>query len=597
MLDSGIDAQFIRRLVEQNERAQKDMRPFRKFFRSVNQAYVGANYSTGGSKRKKPLNQTALYISIMLRQLVASSPQVFVTTPHLDLKSVATMLELHVNSAIENIDLPTTIRLATLNAMMLCAQVRMGLSDAGSVRIDNADHTIGQVFVDNISPHDYIVDMQAQAYGDRQFEACRLLIPRTQILASSDLMTAELFENLKPGMPSDVDSAGELRTASMSREQRREDRLEDEVAVWEFYIPRQQLIVMLPENPGKIGEVLDTPIAIKRWTGPRRGPYHRLSFDPVADNIMPKSPLSDLYDLDDLINRLAVKQMQQAERQKQNVIVPGGHQDSAKIVSNAPDGAAIALADPSKVTQAIFGGVDPRSSALLLQLIQEHSRQAGNPDLMGGLGPQSKTAKQDELLNENLNKRLDDMRRSVVRFVKGVCEDVGWYAFTDPLLSSSLELRSASGMTSIPITFTANDIRGSFLRYNFSVNPYSMQEPTPSGQLQMMTNVFQQAIAPFAQALAAQGMAINFRGYLETLAKYANMPELNQILIYQPMPEQQAPEAAMPQSTKPAVTSRTYERVNRPGATSQGKRAETVKMFMGAGSQDAELAQVGANYG
>ncbi len=592
----GIDTSYIRRLVEQNERAQKDMRPFRRFFRAVNQAYVGANYSIGGSKRKKPLNQTAMYISIMLRQLVATSPQVFVTTPHLDLKSVATLLELHVNHSIKNIELPTTIRLATLNALMLCAQVRMGLSDAGTVRIDNADHVVGQVFVDNISPHDYIVDMQAQTYGERQFEACRLLIPRTQILANSDLLTAELFENLKPGMPSDVDAGGELRTASMSREQRREERLEEEIAVWEFYIPRQQLIILLPENPDKIGEVQDTPIAIRKWTGPKRGPYHRLSFDPVADNIMPKSPLSDGYDLDDLINRLAVKQFQQAERQKQNVIVPGGHQDSAKIVSNAPDGAAISLADPSKVTQAIFGGVDPRSSALLLQLIQEYSRQAGNPDLMGGLGPQSKTARQDELLNENINKRLDDMRRSVVKFVAGISEDVAWYAFTDPLLNSSLELRSASGMTSIPVTFTANDIRGSFLQYNFAVNPYSMQEATPSGQLQLMTTVFQQAIAPFAQALATQGMAINFRGYLEAIAKYANMPELNQILMYQPMPEPQAPESAMPASTKPAVTSRTYERVNRPGATSQGKRSETVKILMGAGSQDAELAQVGAHY-
>lgn len=592
----GIDPAYITRLVRQNELAQKDMAPFRKLFKEINKAYVGANYPNG-SRKKKPLNQTALFISIMLRQLVANSPQVYVSTPHHELRSVATLLELHVNQSIRNMALPQTIRHSVLNALMLCAVVRMGLAEIGTVRIDGNEHYVGQVFADNVSPDDYIVDMQASVYGNRQFEASRLTIPRDQIIQSSPFITQELMDILKPSMPSDIDATGHKRTASMSRKESQDERLEDEIAAWEFYVPARQLLILLPENPSTIGEVLPHPIYIRTWTGPKRGPYHRLAFDPVADNIMPKPPLSDLFDFDDLINRVSVKHMTQAERQKNLLIVPQGHGDSAKTVSSAPDGAAVTLSDPSKVTHQMIGGVHPQSAAIMMEWINQWSRQAGNPDLMGGLGPQSGTARQDELLNENINKRLDDMRRGVVQFVRGIAEDIGWYTFTDPLLSTALQLKSASGQTVIPITFTANDIRGDFLHYNFDVNPYSMQDATPSGQLQMVTQVWNQAIAPMAPVMLQQQMAPNVRGYLELIGKLGNMPEMNNLVIYQPMPEAPLPEGEMNPSSKPAVTSRTYERINRPGATSQGKRAEMIKMMMGRDSQPGELAQVGSNYG
>ena len=96
---------------------------------------------------------------------------------------------------------------------------------------------------------------------------------------------------------------------------------------------------------------------------------------------------------------------------------------------------------------------------------------------------------------------------------------------------------------------------------------------------------------PFIEQIAAQGGQIDFKELLTLIAKLADVDELKDIVRFEE-PYENADPAGNPNPTisKPAHTTRTYERVNRPGATRHGKDDTMSRILMGAGVQDSEAA-------
>jgi len=90
-----------------------------------------------------------------------------------------------------------------------------------------------------------------------------------------------------------------------------------------------------------------------------------------------------------------------------------------------------------------------------------------------------------------------------------------------------------------------------------------------------------------------QGLTVDVKRFTQLVADYDNIPELEQVIVSMDpnMREELPGPAGNPTpSGKPANTNRTYTRVNKPGATRQGKDAALVQTLMGAGVQDAEGA-------
>jgi hypothetical protein len=149
---------------------------------------------------------------------------------------------------------------------------------------------------------------------------------------------------------------------------------------------------------------------------------------------------------------------------------------------------------------------------------------------------------------------------------------VGFYLWHDPLIELPA-IKRVPGMDDISTTamFNAENRGEDFYQYIISIEPYSMQHQSPQMKLQAITQVFGQFIVPFAPQMAEQGIGINFEGLLNTVSKYANVSELNDILEFsQPSGAYDRPDVGKPPA-KMAVTKHISERVNRPGATRSGK--------------------------
>jgi hypothetical protein len=185
------------------------------------------------------------------------------------------------------------------------------------------------------------------------------------------------------------------------------------------------------------------------------------------------------------------------------------------------------------------------------------------------------------------------MQDRVITFAKEIINSLGFYLFNDPLINLPLT-KPVPGFEelSVPVDFNALAMQGDFLDYNIEIEPYSMQHQSPQMKLQTLVQVFQQFIAPYVPMMAEQGIGINFEGLLRTIAKYANVSELNDVLEftapqnqYQRPPVGQAP-------AKFGTTRHISERVNRPGATRQGKDAALMQMMLGGDVQPAEKAAI-----
>jgi len=72
------------------------------------------------------------------------------------------------------------------------------------------------------------------------------------------------------------------------------------------------------------------------------------------------------------------------------------------------------------------------------------------------------------------------------------------------------------------------------------------------------------------------------------LIKYTNLPELEGVLSFPGRMEPQEIQENPNPSTKPAQTTRTYERINRPGATRSGKDHAMSQLLAGGNVQNSE---------
>ena len=139
---------------------------------------------------------------------------------------------------------------------------------------------------------------------------------------------------------------------------------------------------------------------------------------------------------------------------------------------------------------------------------------------------------------------------------------------------------------------------GDFLDYNLDIDVYSMQSDTPSIHLQKLLTTLERVVFPVLPQIQAQGGSLDFPKLLETIGRLGDIPELADIVVFDgSAPPPPTTQGGSPQPALAANTTRTYERVNRPGATRSGKEAVMSQILMGAGAQPDEVAAIGRPVG
>jgi hypothetical protein len=593
-----IDRDYLSRLYVAIRQSRAALKPFREKRLEALKLFVGSHYGgeVGSEYDKTPTNFLEMAVMIYVRALAASQPQAMIQTVHKQLRPFANKLELALNHLLEHrLNLEDEFQLAVMESLFSVGILKVGIGASDTVKMGNYNHDIGQPFAEAVTLDDWVWDMEA-----KRVERCAFMGHRVRVsldeLKDSGIYNKKRLEKLGETFSTSANLEGDERPQMMSSGGTSgllTNELEKWVEIWEIWLPRQGVILTLDLD----GE--GEPLREVEWDGPTSGPYKFLSFQPVLDNIMPLPPVALWRDLHELANRLFRKIARQAERQKTILGVQVNGDEDARRVTDAADGEAVRVDNPDRVRELRFGGADQAGVGVFLAIKDLINMFGGNLEVLGGLSPQAQTLGQEELIAASASKRIQVMQDRTIKFARESMRDLAWWLWTDPLIELPLVYRVPGTKIDVNMTYSARDRAGEFLDYNIGINPYSLQGRSPGQQVQSFMSMWQTVIMPSMQAMEAQGVAVNMAGVIKFLAKRMGLDEMDELIEFATAAPDDIGPVVSPGAKKPSHTTRTYERVNRPGRTRRGTDFALMQTMFGGGVQPEEQANAmrgGGNY-
>lgn len=589
----------FKKLLSAVQAAYRELEPFRKNRNKAVKAYAGNNYGEARGQKKKPLNLVHLATTIYLRNLLSRNPRpLFRTKGNDQLRPVAAKAERVLSDLMDKIGFKHEMDLAALNGMMLMGVAKIALNDDTLVDEFGQQYPYGKPFVKNVDFDDFVFDTCARTMDECSFIGNRYRRPLEEV-KNDEMLSADRL-NLS-GSSGQGPWASEDKVEELSHSGRKADSdYEEYVELCDIYLPRYKKVVTYAWD-----QEFEMPLRTIDWDGPQHGPYRLLSFSDMPNNLLGVPPVAQWMDLDNDINAGLRKIIRQIERSKHlHGIEAGGEKDGERL-QKYNDGDVVKLDNPKGYVPMKIDGPDQTNQIALDNLIQKFNWMAGNLEAIGGLAAQSETLGQDQLIQQSASRQLQEMQGRIKDFIKGVVQDLAWWMWTDPLRTYPVSIPIEGTDLEIPTELTPEErMQNDFMAMNIEIDAYSLQDITPDKMLNMTMQTWNQAIMPGAQGMMQQGMMPNFSEFLESIAKYSNMPELKRLVSYMDpnmqMQQQMATgggEPSQPFQYKPAKTQHTTVRKNIPGTNRRGSDAVRANLLNGGGIQPKEASALSVGGG
>ena len=181
------------------------------------------------------------------------------------------------------------------------------------------------------------------------------------------------------------------------------------------------------------------------------------------------------------------------------------------------------------------------------------------------------------------------MVSEVVSFAKEVYRSLAYYEWHDPIRRRKLEKSIPGTDLSVVVPWDRNARQGKFDVYDLSIDMYSLQDDSPDIKLQKLGMILERFVFPLMPLIQQPDGPLNVQKILKDIAKFADFPEMNEWFQFM-QPQEQG--AAGDSARMPANTTRTNVRVNRPGATADGKSQILQQALLGGRPQGAEVASL-----
>ena len=549
---------------------------------------VGFHYSSDGSDDKVPINLMELAMNIYLQRLVAQNPQVSINTFYPQLKEIMTRFEMAGNNLIEDIELGDTLSTIASAAMYSKGIIKIGLNRS-TVEFGGTTHNTGQAFADAVSLDDWVEDMTVSENENGQFEG-NYWYPTIDEAMEMFPDAKESVFSLKSEQNGEQKKDHDIQEGGSNNSTRVEFR--PVVILLDLYLKKQNVILQCTYS-GDDTDPIGTVLKHFDWDGPEGGPYLKLGFGEVEGCTMPSAPAQHWYDIHDITNILFRKISRQADAEKTVLGVRTGGDDDGNAMVRASDGETIKLDDPNNVAELHTGGINQTTLAFVLMLKDLFSYLGGNLDNLGGLGPQSETLGQDQLLSASASMRIQKMQKQFATFTTKVLKHLMWYLWYDPNPKQKDVIKKAPGFESVTIAvpFNPEDREGDFLQYNIILEPYSMQHQSPETKLQGIRTILAEMVTPLMPMMEQQGVTLDLEELFRTVGKLSNIPELTNIIKFA-TPNLDQPVGSSPEARQAPNTTRTNIRKNIPGATQQGKSAVMQQALVGGKPQQSEIASL-----
>lgn len=545
----------VGRLSSSMRACRQVLQYFREEKRKAVMQFVGRHWARDAAAKPVPINLLARYVQVVSRALVPKNPRVMFTTQQKANQPAVSIMQAWMNQRIVEMKFAETLQRWVTDALYGLAVMKVALATPADAAMEGYVAPAGVPFAECVSLDDFVYDLGARDFRQAGFVGHRFRIP-LEVARSLDYYESAERKKLTADDASMMNQEGDEKTALLGQgwEAGADRDFEPMVELWEVYLPRTKRVVTLRSDAGGVPTSDAKPLRVQEWVGPDCGPYHFLPLQIVPDNAMSKGPIMDLIDLHDYVNVLYRKLINQAHRQKEVLPVSGGQVDDAKNLKQASDGEMFAVDNAAAIKAISYGGPNPTNAAFAQHLADKFSSQAGNLDLLSGANPQSKTASQDKMLNENASAGVSDMQERTVAATANVLTAFGWYWWNHPQQVMTTQAH-APGLPDVGIERrlyprgVANEMGqkpgmtrdGRYEDLQCRVDPYSMQYRSPQQRLAFLSGLVKEML-PLMPLLQQQGIMFDMQFYLKKVAEYADEPDVTSLFSVQEPPPPQGPE-------------------------------------------------------
>jgi len=238
-----------------------------------------------------------------------------------------------------------------------------------------------------------------------------------------------------------------------------------------------------------------------------------------------------LKPLHDLFNQVFGKLIHQAQSMK---TVPWYEQNSAQDMDRlrmAGDWTeAIKVTNREGLGSFKWGEVDGNLMGFGVQDLNLFDRQAGNLQAAAGLGPQSGTVGQDEIILGQVSKKLGKYAERVVDFCQREGEQLLKLIWEDEVNEIPGEY-NISGVGSIPYSWSADHKAGELSAFQVEIDPYALAYESPATKLAKLERQLG-SLMQIWPIFEASGAILDPRELLEAHAELGNSDWLRHIIRF-----------------------------------------------------------------
>jgi hypothetical protein len=261
--------------------------------------------------------------------------------------------------------------------------------------------------------------------------------------------------------------------------------------------------------------------------GPGGSPYDFLGYKFFPGTTYPIPPAWNWYDLDTTMNILARTAREQAESQKDIIIVPPGNKDLGAKVNSAKNLDIIIATNPDQIKKESFGGVNPENYNWMNFAEGEFNKSGPASDVMRGAGPSAPTLGQEQLIHANASRIINNMYTRWHGFMESVIKKLAWRVWTNP--TEYIEVMDEiKGVGELPVVFSSADKVGDYYDFVFKLIPYSTQRTSPEMLYQKTMSFMSQWVLPTYPFASQQGAQLDVPTVTRIMSDYLGLNNFNQ---------------------------------------------------------------------
>ena len=379
----------------------------------------------------------------------------------------------------------------------------------------------GRPITRSIIEDDFLQDLSAQEWDAQSFMGHRFRLPYEWAMDVGyyDRRELERIHGLQAGMDSDRNAAGDgMRDGQ-------DERFVEEIELAQVWAPRHDAILTIP---GRMAEC-QKYLAEEEYVGPETGPYDVLGYMPMPGSLLPIPPFSVVLGLHRTLNRIAEHMRELAVGAKTVLVTRPGQEKLGNALVNAENCDHVS-GDPDAVKAVAVGGVTPDMYQSVEFFYGFWNKLSNNPEITGGLGRQSNTLGQDELIAGSANVSLGD-KRERVRLCKSSCiRKQMWHLWNSPDESLNIPLTLQLGYgAEIPLAWTPDAREGDFADFEFDVQAFDATGDTPEKQFANIVTWVRDVLAPVAALAGPAGQALDAGKVAEVSGKLLNIRQANEM--------------------------------------------------------------------